>query len=74
MSFAMTKAGKTDDVKTAVDEEENITQYGGALGALTKQFVIDVLALQGTPGVIVEASGHSDARTTSVTVTIRPVY
>jgi len=75
MSFSVIHAGPQPDVaaKLAADPHPNF-QYGGELGALTRKYLADVVALAGEARTtIVEANGHADGGQAhgNVSLTIR---
>lgn len=72
MSFQIHAAGRTHD---AIEQVKKAEGYGDTSQfEATQRFILAELEHWPANGVIVEASGHHDAHTRSVNISIRPLY
>lgn len=76
MSFSSMYAGKQADLVAALAQDPHPNfQYGGDLGKLTQDYLAAVAALVNPArSVIVEASGHADDYSLSLTVRVVTVH
>jgi hypothetical protein len=71
MSFSLTAVGKHADVRAKLLDTNNARRSGGALGELTADYLAAVVDLAGDKkDLIVEANGHSDDYSTSLTIRV----